>query len=152
MLKRVNKKSAVKTCPKCKAGNLLRHGAKGPSAEGKKESTRRRRSANRAPPSDTAKVYTMYPAPGETVGAGLSGSGKTAWVSERACIKVAIKRGHKPGTTLRYIQKAGNKCYLVLRRWQLQWSCRQTELAPRQNPSDLSPRVKSRQEQEQASD
>jgi len=37
VLKRVNKKSVVKTCPKCKAGNLLRHGAKGPSAEGKKE-------------------------------------------------------------------------------------------------------------------
>jgi len=103
----------VKTCPKCKAGNLLRHGAKGPSAEGKKESTRRRRSANRsrAPPSDTAKGYKVHPAPGETVGASLSGSGKTAWVSKKACITVAIKRGHKPGTTLRYIQKAGNKCY-----------------------------------------
>jgi len=59
----------------------------------------------------TSPDHSIHHAPGETVGPGLSGSGSTSWQGKEACVEVAITHGHKPGTTLRYVQHAGGKCY-----------------------------------------
>ena len=55
--------------------------------------------------------YVVHESPGETVGEHLPGSGTTAWSSLEDCISHAVAKGHEPGSTLRYIQKSGDKCY-----------------------------------------
>jgi hypothetical protein len=55
--------------------------------------------------------YRTIKRPRETVGPHLSGSGGASWTSLTGCINRAKAYGHRPGTTLRYVQKAGNRCY-----------------------------------------